>query len=179
MFANNKMDAEKGPVRAAWIPAMPAVPRNAGIPVDQWRYTMKNLTVYEANPFSLIDQFFTRDLFDYEHYRSPSIDVYEENDRYVLEAELPGLSEKDIKLEMKDDVLTLATASKEEKKDSSDRDGRWIRRERREFKFTRSFTIPQDADRERIEARFRDGLLTVDIPKKPETAPRTVPVKVA
>jgi HSP20 family protein len=140
---------------------------------------MKNLAVYEANPFSLIDQFFTNDLFNYENYRSPSIDVREENDRYVLEAELPGLNEKDIKLEMKDDVLTLATAAKEDKKESGSQDGRWIRRERREFKFSRSFGLPQDADREKIEARFRDGLLTVDIPKKPETAPRIVPVKVA
>ncbi|TXT46452.1 MAG: HSP20 family protein [Spirochaetes bacterium] len=140
---------------------------------------MKNLAVYDASPFSLIDQFFSNDLFNYENYRSPSIDVREENDRYVLEAELPGLNERDIKLEMKDDVLTLATAAMEDKKESGSQDGRWIRRERRKFKFSRSFSLPQDADREKIEARFRDGLLTVEIPKKPETAPRIVPVKVA
>lgn len=140
---------------------------------------MKNLAVYDASPFSLIDQFFSNDLFNYENYRSPSIDVREENDRYVLEAELPGLNERDIKLEMKDDVLTLATAAMEDKKESGSQDGRWIRRERRKFKFSRSFSLPRDADREKIEARFRDGLLTVEIPKKPETAPRIVPVKVA
>ena len=96
----------------------------------------------------------------------------------VVEAELPGVSEKDLKLELKNGLLTLSTEKKEESKEK-DEAGMWIRRERRESFFSRSFELPEDADGEKIEARFKDGLLTVELPKKPEASPRIVPVKAA
>jgi len=134
-------------------------------------------SVYRANPFELLNSVFDEDFFPASS-RKPVVDVREEDQRYVIEAELPGLSEKDIKLELKDGVLSLSTSSKEEKKEE-DTGRKWLRRERREFAFERSFELPEDADGEKIDARFKDGLLVVDIPKKPETAPRVVPVKVA
>lgn len=139
---------------------------------------MKSLTLYGTNPFDLMDQFLDDGDFLYPQFRSPAIDVRDDNDSYVIEAELPGLSEKDIKLELKNGVLDLSTAKKESSEDKNEK-GRWIRRERREFKFSRSFSLPDDADAEKIEAKFHDGLLTVRLPKKPESAPRIVPVKVA
>ncbi len=139
---------------------------------------MNNLTLYGRNPFDLIDQMFATEDFFEPRFRAPVIDIREEKDRYVLEAELPGLSDKDITLELKDNVLTLATAKEAvsgEKKEHHD----WVRRERRSFRFSKSFSLPDDADPERIEAKFKDGLLKIELLRKAESAPRIVPVRAA
>jgi len=139
---------------------------------------MRSLALYGNNPFDLIDQVFGDENFFDSQPRTPAVDVRDEADRYVVEAELPGLSEKDIRLELKNNVLSLSTLNGDEKEKKDD-DGRWIRRERREFRFSRSFTLPEDTDAEKIEAKFRDGLLTIELPKRPESSPRIVPVKAA
>ena len=139
---------------------------------------MRSLALYENNPFDLIDQVFGNEDFFNPQFRTPTVDVRDESDRYIVEAELPGMSEKDIKLELKNRLLSLSS-SKEEKKEEKNENGRWIRRERRDFRFSRSFTLPEDADAEKIEAKFRDGLLTIELPKRPESSPRLVPVKAA
>jgi len=139
---------------------------------------MKNLTLYGTSPFDLIEQMFSSDDFISPQFRTPAIDVRDEDERYVVEAELPGLSEKDVKLELKDKTLYLSTAKSEDKEEKSEK-GRWLRKERREFLFSRSFALPEDVDVEKIEAKFRDGLLTIALPKKPESSPRIVPVMAA
>jgi HSP20 family protein len=134
---------------------------------------------FRPDPFEIMNSVFDGDeFFGGSLKRVPAVDVREEDGRYLIEAELPGLSEKDLKLELKDGILSLSTAELAEKAEE-DQARRWIRRERREFSFSRSFELPEDADGERIEARFKDGLLSVELPKKPATAPRIVPVKVA
>ncbi|MCE1196413.1 Hsp20/alpha crystallin family protein [bacterium] len=139
---------------------------------------MNNLTLYKNNPFDLLDQLFYGDDGFYPDFRAPAIDVREEEGGYVIEAELPGLSEKDVKLELKNGTLSLATAASESKEEKGAK-GRWLRRERKTFRFSRDFSLPEDVDADKIEAKFRDGLLTIELPKKPESAPRVVPVKVA
>jgi HSP20 family protein len=153
---------------------------------------MKSMTVYDslfpafrgvfkAGPFEILDSVFDGDYFPALAARSPVVDVREKDGRYLIEAELPGVSEKDLKLELKNNLLTLSTEKKEEteEKDGKAKDGTWIRRERRESYFSRSFELPEDADGEKIEARFKDGLLTVELPRKPEAGPKVVPVKAA
>lgn len=139
---------------------------------------MNALTLYGRNPFELLDDMFDSDRYFEPRFRSPAVDFREERDRYVLEAELPGLSEKDISIQLKDNVLTLSTSSEKEPAEQSEKFA-WVRKERRSFKFSRSFSLPEDVDAERVEARFRDGLLTIDLLRKPESAPRLVPVKAA
>ncbi|MDX9828598.1 MAG: Hsp20/alpha crystallin family protein [Spirochaetia bacterium] len=139
---------------------------------------MNNLTLYGNNPFDLIDRLFSNDELLDSGFRTPAVDISEEDNRYLIEAELPGLSEKDVKLEIKDGILYLSTAKKEAKEEKSVKN-RWLRRERREFQFSRSFDLPDNIDLEKIEASFRDGLLSVTLPKKAEAAPRIVPVKAA
>lgn len=134
--------------------------------------------VFKADPFEILDRVFDDEYFPAISARSPVVDVSEKDGRYVIEAELPGVSEKDLKVELKDGLLSLTTEKKEEKGDK-DETGKWIRRERRESYFSRSFELPEDADGEKIEARFKDGLLTIDLPKKPEASPRLVPVRAA
>lgn len=139
---------------------------------------MKSLSLYGTTPFDLIDQMLSGDEFLSPQFRTPAIDVIDEDERYVVEAELPGMSEKDIKLELKNGTLLLSTVKNESKEEKSDK-GRWLRKERREFQFSRSFELPENVDIDAIEAKFRDGLLTIALPKRPESSPRIVPVKAA
>ncbi len=134
--------------------------------------------VFKADPFEILDRVFDDEYFPAVSARAPVVDVREKDGLYVIEAELPGVSEKDLKVELKDGLLSLSTEKKEEKGDK-DEVGKWIRRERRESFFSRSFELPEDADGEKIEARFKDGLLTIELPKKPEASPRLVPIKAA
>lgn len=134
-------------------------------------------SLFGSDPFEAFDSLLASEPFRPAIGRSPAIDVREDEKSYTIEAELPGLSEKDVKLELKDGVLSLSAERKEDKEDKDD--GKWIRRERRDFSFSRSFRLSDDVDAEKIEASFKDGLLTVLLPKRPETAPRLVPVKAA
>jgi HSP20 family protein len=151
---------------------------------------MKTITLYDSlapmfrnsgfgrpDPFEVLDRIFEADPFVGTATRSPVVDVREEEKSYVIEVELPGLTEKDLKLELKDGLLSLSTAKTEEREEKQG--VKWLRRERRDYAFARSFLVPEDADGELVEAKFKDGLLTIELPKKPETAPRLVPVKAA
>lgn len=133
--------------------------------------------VFHADPFEILDSVFDRDYFPALGGRSPVVDVREADGKYVIEAELPGVTEKELKLELKNGSLTLSTEKKEEKGDK-DKAGTWIRRERSDSYYSRSFELPEDADGDKIEAVFKDGLLTVELPKKPEESPKLVQVKV-
>ena len=107
--------------------------------------------------------------------QTPAVDVKEEEKRYLMEVELPGLSDKDIELKVEDNILTISSKkdeSKEEKKDG------FLIRERCSSEFARTFVLPNDVDREKVSAEFKQGLLVVDIPKKPEAQPRKIDVKV-
>ena len=91
-------------------------------------------------------------------------DVIEKEDSYQLEAELPGFNKEDIKIDLKNDLLTIS-ASHGENKDVKDDKGKYIRRERRTSSYQRSFRVnglkPED-----IIAQYRNGVLTVNVPKK-------------
>jgi len=106
--------------------------------------------------------------------RTPAVDVREQENEYLMEAELPGLAEKDIELNVEDNILTLSSKkeeSKEEKKNG------YLIRERCNYEFARTFVLPKDVDHEKIKAEFKNGLLVVNIPKKPETKPQKIDVK--
>ena len=104
----------------------------------------------------------------------PRVDIQEKEDAYLLEAELPGLSDKDVDVKVDDNLLTIS--SKSESENSEEKSG-YILRERRHRSFARSFVLPKDVDRDSIEAHFNDGLLSLTLNKTPETKPRTIEVK--
>jgi HSP20 family protein len=105
---------------------------------------------------------------------SPAVDITESDDRYTIKAEVPGVKKGDLALEVREGVLTLRGEKKEEREERKDK-GR--RLERVFGAFSRSFSLPSDANAERIEANFADGVLTIDIPKKPEAKPAQVAIK--
>lgn len=104
----------------------------------------------------------------------PPVDIREEKERYVLEAELPGLGEKDVAIKVNDRVLSIASVKEEEKKEKSE--GVWLIRERGVRAFRRAFTLPRNVDQDKIKANFKDGLLTVVMTKRPEAQEKTIAI---
>jgi HSP20 family protein len=105
---------------------------------------------------------------------APALDIHETEAEYVVSVELPGVRKEDISVEFTDGVLSVRgekTSGKEEKKERS----RWV--ERVYGSFHRSFTLPPNAASDRIDASFKDGVLTVRIPKVEQTKPKTIAIK--
>ena len=100
-------------------------------------------------------------------------DVIEQDDSYTLEADLPGFDKEDIHVDVKDDVLTVSAEHNDEKKE--EKDGKYIRRERGYRSFKRSFRV-EGLNQEDIKAQYKNGVLTVTVPKK-ESLPEKEDVK--
>lgn len=98
----------------------------------------------------------------------PSIDLHEGETAYTLTAELPGLDEKDVELNVHDGVLTLKGEKRYEKA-SGEENARMV--ERHYGSFERSFTLPSSVDEAKIDAKFDKGVLKVTMPKNPNAAP--------
>lgn len=105
---------------------------------------------------------------------APAVDIVEDDDRYVVTTELPGSKKEDITVEMKDGVLTIRGEKRNEREEKKEQ-SRWI--ERSYGTFSRSFTLPSNAQGERIKAEFRDGILTIDVPKAEEAKPKVISIK--
>lgn len=104
---------------------------------------------------------------------APDTDVSETEDEYTISVDLPGINKKDVEVSYKDNRLTISGKreheEEEEKKD-------YLRRERYQGSFTRSFTLPSEVKEEDIKAKFKDGVLKVDVPKSEVRKPKTVPI---
>ncbi|HEX4804661.1 MAG TPA: Hsp20/alpha crystallin family protein [Conexibacter sp.] len=105
----------------------------------------------------------------------PAMDLVEAGDHYVLRADLPGLSEEDVKIEVEDDVLTI---SGERKAEHEQRGEGYHRLERAYGSFSRALTLPEGVDPEAVQARFERGVLEVRIPKPEQRKPRRVSISV-
>lgn len=109
---------------------------------------------------------------------NPAVDIAEDSAGYHLTAELPGMDEKDIEVSLHGDTLTI----KGEKKQESERQEKDTHLSERSYgMFRRSFVVPDGVDRDRIEASFNKGVLTLTLPKTPAAAaePRKIDVKPA
>jgi HSP20 family protein len=103
----------------------------------------------------------------------PAMDLVESDDAFVLRADLPGLSEDDVKIEVEDNVLTV---SGERKLEHEDRKDGYYRLERASGAFRRSLNLPEGVDPEQIAASVADGVLEVRIPKPEERKPHKVTI---
>lgn len=107
---------------------------------------------------------------------TPAVDIEEQDDSCLVTADMPGLSQKDIKVTLQDGVLTLHGERKEEKSEK-DKKGGNRRIERTYGAFSRSFTLPAGTDPEKVKAAYKDGVLTVTVPKAEEVKPKEIEVK--
>ena len=106
----------------------------------------------------------------------PAVDIFEEKDDVVIKAELPGMNKDDIDLRVENNVLTLTGQRKREKEVTEDG---YFRSERAYGTFSRSFTLPTTVDVSKIAASYKDGVLSVNLPKAEEAKPKQIDVKVA
>lgn len=105
---------------------------------------------------------------------SPSVDIYENKDHIVLEAELPGMNREDFDLTVENNVITLRGERRFAKKEDTDN---YHRVERAYGSFTRSFTLPNTVSGEGASADYRNGVLRVTLPKREETKARRIEIK--
>jgi HSP20 family protein len=103
----------------------------------------------------------------------PPVDLVEVEDHFVLKADLPGLGEGDVDIEVQDSTLTI---SGERKPEHEQREKGWYRIERPFGRFSRSLTLPEGVDADRIAASFDRGVLEVRIPKPEERKPRRIAI---
>jgi HSP20 family protein len=103
----------------------------------------------------------------------PAMDLVEAEDHFVLKADLPGLSEGDVDIEVRDNTLRV---SGERKTEHERRERGWYRVERSFGKFSRSLTLPDGVDPEGISATFDKGVLEVRVPKPEERKPRRISI---
>jgi HSP20 family protein len=149
-----------------------------------------NNQIVQWNPFQELEQMHTRlaSLFETgqangRHGRAlpslplwaPVVDITEDDGAYLLKAELPGVRKEDVHVTVENGVLTIAGERRQEQEEKT---RKFHRVERSYGSFTRSFDLPENIDAEKIEARFRDGLLAVAIAKSPGARPRQIEVKV-
>jgi len=109
-------------------------------------------------------------LLDYDkkavtNYRKPAADLYETKDKIVADIEIPGVEKKDIKVNVSDDAIEISAESKKDFK-QEDKKKSMYRIERSYAGFHRYFSLPKNADPEKAEAEYKNGLLRITIPKK-------------
>lgn len=105
-----------------------------------------------------------------------ALDVEENEERYIVHADLPGVSLEDISVNIHDDLLTISAESASE---SNDESKRVLVRERRVGKFSRSLRFPILVNGDNVEASFENGVLSVAVPKAEDAKPRQIPVRVS
>lgn len=130
---------------------------------------------YFPSPRDLFREFFDREpFFGQGATFSPALDVAENDNAYIVTAELPGIDPKDIDISLEGNVLTLRGEKKEE---SEKKDKNYHRVERRYGSFVRSLTLPAEVNADKIEADYRNGLLEVTLPKSETVKPKKITVK--
>jgi HSP20 family protein len=105
---------------------------------------------------------------------SPSMDISETKDSLVVRAEVPGMDQKDIRISLQENLLTITGEKRREKEETEER---YYRVERSYGDFTRGVRLPVGVDGSKVVATFKNGLLTVTLPKTPAAKGTTIPIK--
>lgn len=134
----------------------------------------KSLSESGRDPFNNMISDIFDDVMDFTD-RSFRADIKEKEDEYLIEAEMPGMNKEDIELEIDDNYLTITADHKEETEEKGEN---YIRRERRQGRYTRSFYL-DNVKEDEIKAEYNDGILTVHLPKvkKTEVKRRTIDIE--
>jgi len=106
---------------------------------------------------------------------SPRVDIVENDNEFLIKAEIPEVKKEDVKVSVDNGVLTLKGERKQEKEEKGKK---FHRVERYYGSFTRSFTLPENVDESKAKATFKDGMLKLQIPKTEKAKPKTIDVKV-
>jgi HSP20 family protein len=105
----------------------------------------------------------------------PAVDIYEDSKKVVLKLEVPGINEKDLDIRVENNTLTVKGERKFEKEEKEEN---FHRIERRYGTFYRAFTLPSTVDTEHVQANYENGILKLELTKKPEAQPKQIKVTV-
>ncbi len=127
---------------------------------------LPTITRRSFRPFYMSD-FFNDDFFPVTTSKTtlPAVNIREDEKNYVLDLAIPGIDKKDLKIDVNEDILTI---SSEVKNESEEKNNGYKRKEFSYSAFSRSFYIPENADRDKIGANYKDGVLSVTLPKQTE-----------
>ena len=131
------------------------------------------VNVFEDSWNRFFDPFF--DDFHVVKRTSPALDINEDDTRYSLEVELPGLTQKDVEVKVEGNLLTLSSKKSEEKEEKKKG---YVLKERKNYTFSRSFVLPENVETDKITAEFKNGLLLIDVPKAESAKPKLLEIKV-
>src|SRR5260370_28488811 len=104
---------------------------------------------------------------------SPALDLYQNSDNVIARVELPGMRKEDIEISLQDGMLTISGERKSAEGEKAERTERYV------GKFRRSISLPTQVDANKVTATYRDGILTVTLPKAEEAKPKQIQVNVA
>ena len=141
--------------------------------LNPWFGHDDNLVRFRRNFDHLFNNFFSRDT-EYNGSSNPQINMYDTGDSISVSSELPGMNKDDIKIVVKHDILTISGKRELPEKPEN---VHWLRHERFHGDFSRSFKLPYDIQVDNVKAEFKDGILSVNLPKKEELKPQEIQVK--
>jgi len=131
---------------------------------------MKNqsLTKFDEKVPSVFEDLFKpwNELFDGRFFKRemniPAVNILENKDHFQLSVSAPGLKKADFKIDVDDDILTISSEKEDNKEE---KDGKYTRQEYNYSSFSRSFTLPEGTDKEKVSAKYEDGVLKINIPR--------------
>lgn len=126
---------------------------------------------------SLLENFFGRDLADFDNFfqrrgHVPAVNIKENDHDFEIEVAAPGLKKEDFKLNLDNNVLTISS-EKEVRNEEKDQKGNYTRQEFGYQSFSRSFSLPELVDADKIKASYTDGILRIHVPKREEAKKRS------
>ncbi len=108
---------------------------------------------------------------------SPSVDIEEDANQYLIKADLPGVDKENIDVKLENGMLSIRGEKSTETE--TDKGGKHHRRERFHGTFARSFTLPDSIDADKVDAAYKDGVLTLAIPKVEKARPKSIDIKIS
>lgn len=122
----------------------------------------------------MLDSFFSD--VPYWDSQVPKVDIHKEEGQYVLSAELPGYSQENLDIKVEGNLLTISAENQKETEEN-DKEKKYLVKERLQSSFKRSFVLPKDVDSEKIEAAFKDGILTLTMQVSEKSQPKSISIK--
>ena len=125
------------------------------------------MMIPRRNHFDLFDEMFRDPFFEGSESKVMKTDIKEKKDKYLIDIDLPGYDKEDIKMEISDGYLTVHASVNKEVDDEKEK-GKYVRKERYVGECSRSFYVGENVSEEEIKAKFKNGTLTIEVPKKDE-----------
>ena len=123
------------------------------------------MMIPRRNDFDLFDEMFRDPFFEGTESKVMKTDIKEKKDKYLIDIDLPGYEKEDIKMEISDGYLTVHASVNKEVDDEKEK-GKYVRKERYVGECSRSFYVGENVKEEEIKAKFKNGTLTIEVPKK-------------